>query len=126
MCKIYQVTATLGMPGGAECLLTMLGATRNDRIKERRLKCLPSLMAVKGVPSSSCSLITFRATSFPFTLQETKEQRKVTLQNCKSAWVLIMLPNISILCKFALIVSASPLYGHSCPEFSKACNSRSS
>lgn len=32
------------------------------------LKIVPSLMAVKGVPSSSCKRITFRATSFPFTL----------------------------------------------------------
>lgn len=32
----------------------------------------PSLMAVKGVPSSSCKRITFRATSFPFTLVKTQ------------------------------------------------------
>ena len=37
------------------------------------MKLLPSLIAVKGVPSSSCKRITFRATSFPFTL-ETKQK----------------------------------------------------
>lgn len=33
-------------------------------------------MAVKGVPSSSCRRITFRATSFPFTLAVTHRTNK--------------------------------------------------
>lgn len=34
-----------------------------------KCECIPSLIAVNGVPSSSCNLITFNATSFPFTLK---------------------------------------------------------
>lgn len=40
------------------------------------MELLPSLMAVKGVPSSSCKRITFRATSFPFTLETKAEVDK--------------------------------------------------
>ena len=42
-------------------------------------------MAVKGVPSSSCSLITFRATSFPFTLEKRrnkKEKKSMKICSC--------------------------------------------
>lgn len=60
MCRIFKQLQASGKHSG------------NDN----KRKFLPSLIAVKGVPSSSCSLITFRATNFPFTLGEMNRDEK--------------------------------------------------
>lgn len=87
-------------------ILTVLWKPHKNRIRERT-GCLPSLMAVNGVPSSSCSLITLRATSFPFTLKETKEQTKVILQNYMSVVSPIEPLTISLPCSSALRMSVT-------------------
>lgn len=82
-------------------IFKQLWASCKYRSKDNKRECLPSLIAVNGVPSSSCSLITFRATNFPFTLRETKEDMRSKSVKICSHYGSVFL-KIHILCIFAL------------------------
>lgn len=74
-----------------------------------KCECIPSLIAVKGVPSSSCNLITFKATSFPFTLKRKEERGRRNKKNKikgETVFLIIELVSHHVLIQF-LPVNAS-------------------
>lgn len=60
-----------------------------------KCECIPSLIAVKGVPSSSCNLITFKATSFPFTLKRKEEEEGEIKNKIKGETVFLIIELVS-------------------------------